>query len=153
MQFSKAKPQLSCLFFLLGVPAGPVWGLTWGGVVLLVMVGQLYCAPPRKPTPYSPLRTFGILTSKVKYGVGSPKFIWAPWAQLYSLAETPQPPPGLWIRIRTGSGFNRVSGSGSGSRREKMTHKSWQKFRNFMFWSAGCSLSRAEGFFCNLDVL
>ncbi len=26
-------------------------------------------------------------------------------------------------------------------------------FRNFMFWSAGCSLLRPEGFFCNLDVL
>jgi hypothetical protein len=25
--------------------------------------------------------------------------------------------------------------------------------RNFIFWSAGCSLLRAEGFFCNLDVL
>jgi len=33
--------------------------------------------------------------SKVKYGVLSPKFIWAPCAQLYSLAENPQasPPP------------------------------------------------------------
>jgi hypothetical protein len=29
-----------------------------------------------------------------------------------------------WLRIRIGSGFNRVSGSGSGSRRAKMTHKS-----------------------------
>jgi hypothetical protein len=29
---------------------------------------------------------------RVKYGVRSPKFIWAPCAQLYSLAETPQPP-------------------------------------------------------------
>ncbi len=28
-----------------------------------------------------------------KYGVRSPKFIWAPCAQLYSLAETTQPPP------------------------------------------------------------
>ncbi len=27
------------------------------------------------------------------YGVKSPKFIWAPCAQLYSLAKTPQPPP------------------------------------------------------------
>ncbi len=25
--------------------------------------------------------------------------------------------------------------------------------RNFMFWSAGCFLLRAEGFFCNLNVL
>jgi hypothetical protein len=30
---------------------------------------------------------------KVKYGVRSPKFIWAPCAQLYSLAETTHPPP------------------------------------------------------------
>ncbi len=29
----------------------------------------------------------------VKYGFISPKFIWAPCAQLYSLVETPQPPP------------------------------------------------------------
>ncbi len=29
----------------------------------------------------------------VKYGVRSPKFIWAPCAELYSLAETPQPLP------------------------------------------------------------
>jgi hypothetical protein len=29
----------------------------------------------------------------VKYGVRSPKLIWAPSAQLYSLAETPQHPP------------------------------------------------------------
>ncbi len=44
------------------------------------------------------------------------------------------------------------SESGSRSRRAKMTHKSRKKLRNFMFWSAGCSLLRAEGFFCNLDV-
>ena len=30
---------------------------------------------------------------QVKYGVRSPKTIWAPCAQLYSLAETLQPPP------------------------------------------------------------
>ncbi len=29
----------------------------------------------------------------VKYGVRSPKFIWAPCVQLYSLTETPQLPP------------------------------------------------------------
>ncbi len=35
----------------------------------------------------------------VKYGVRSPKFIWASCAQLYSLAETPQPPtPSFGIR-------------------------------------------------------
>ncbi len=45
------------------------------------------------------------------------------------------------------------SESGSGSRRAKMTHKRRRKkFRNFMFWSAGCSLLRAEGFFCHLNV-
>ncbi len=30
---------------------------------------------------------------QVKYGVRSPKFVWAPCAQQYSLAETPQPLP------------------------------------------------------------
>jgi hypothetical protein len=45
------------------------------------------------------------------------------------------------------------SESGSGSRRAKMTQKSRKKLRNFMFGSAGCSLLRAEGFFCNLDDL
>ncbi len=59
--------------------------------------------------------------------------------------------PGLRIRIRIGSGFNRVSGSGS--RRAKMTHKSRNFFLKFMFWSVGWPLLRAEGFFCNLDVL
>ncbi len=60
-----------------------------------------------------------------------------------------------------GSGFNWVSvsgfvfGTGSGFRRTKMTHKNRKKLRNFMYWSAGslCSLLRAEGFFCNMDVL
>jgi hypothetical protein len=37
---------------------------------------------------------------------------------------------------------------GSGFRRAKMTHKSRQKIKKFR-----CSLLRAEGFFCNLDVL
>jgi hypothetical protein len=40
-------------------------------------------------------------TSKVKYGVRSPRFIWASCAQLYSLAETPHPtPPRIWAHIR-----------------------------------------------------
>jgi hypothetical protein len=43
--------------------------------------------------------------------------------------------------------------SESGSREAKMTHKSRKKFRNFMFLSAECSLLRAEGFFCNFDIL
>jgi hypothetical protein len=34
-----------------------------------------------------------------------------------------------------------------------MTHKKRNKLRNLMFCSAGCSLLRAEGFFCSLDVL
>ncbi len=51
-----------------------------------------------------------------------------------------------------GSGFNRVSGSGSGSRRAKMTHKS-KFFFKIMFWSVGWLPLRAEGFFFNLDVL
>jgi hypothetical protein len=46
------------------------------------------------------------------------------------------------FRIRIGSGFSLVIRSGS--RRAKMT---------LMFWSAGCYLLSAEGFFCNLDVL
>jgi hypothetical protein len=44
-------------------------------------------------------------------------------------------------------------GSGSGSRRAKMTHKNRKQYRFFMFWSAGCSLLRAEGFSCSLGVL
>ncbi len=54
-------------------------------------------------------------------------------------------------RIWIGSRFNQVSGSWS--RWAKRTHKNIKKLRNFMFWSAGCSLLRAEGFFCRLDVL
>ncbi len=34
-----------------------------------------------------------------------------------------------------------------------MTHKNGKKFKNLMFWSAGCSLLSAEGFSCSLDVL
>jgi hypothetical protein len=49
------------------------------------------------------------------------------------------------IRIRIGFGF--------GSRRAKMTHKNKKKFKNVMFWSAGCSLLRAEGFSYSLNVL
>ncbi len=36
----------------------------------------------------------------VKYGVRSPKFNWASFAQLYSLAKAPQPPPRIWAHIR-----------------------------------------------------
>ncbi len=55
-----------------------------------------------------------------------------------------------------GSGSKSVdtdSESGSGSRRAKMTHKNGEKLRKFIFWSDGCSLLRAEGFFFSLDVL
>jgi hypothetical protein len=45
------------------------------------------------------------------------------------------------------------SKSGSGFRRAKITHKNRKKLRNFMFLSARCSLLRAEGFSCSLDVL
>ncbi len=45
------------------------------------------------------------------------------------------------------------SGSGSGSRRAKMTPKNRKKDRIFIFWSAGCSLLRAESFSCSLGVL
>ena len=71
---------------------------------------------------------------------------------------------GIRIWIQQGKNYHKQDfGSGSGqwirtvfgSRRAKMTHKSRKKLRNFMFWSAGCSLLRAEGFFStrNLDVL
>ncbi len=55
--------------------------------------------------------------------------------------------------MRIGSGFNEVSGSGSGSIRANMTHRIRKKLRNFLVWSAGCSLLRSEGFSCSLDVL
>jgi hypothetical protein len=42
--------------------------------------------------------------------------------------------------------FNRVPESGSGSRRAKMTYKNIKKLINFVFWRAGCSLFKAEGF-------
>jgi hypothetical protein len=68
---------------------------------------------------------------------------------------------GLYKRIQTmvldpdphGTALIRVAGSGSGSRRAKMTHKNRKKSRIFMFLSTECSLFRAEGFFCSLGVL
>ncbi len=44
------------------------------------------------------------------------------------------------------------SESGSVSRRAKMTNISTKKLKNIMFWSAGCSLLRVEGFFCSLKI-
>jgi len=68
--------------------------------------------------------------------------------------------PVFRIRIRIASGFNQVSGSQSGSeirnwirkQEAEMTHKNIKKSRN-MFWSAGCSPLRAEGFSWSLDVI
>ncbi len=40
----------------------------------------------------------------------------------------------------SGSTLIWVAGSGSGSRKAKMSHKKIKKERNFMFWNAGCSL-------------
>ncbi len=59
-------------------------------------------------------------------------------------------PTVLWIRIRIRSGFNRVSGSGS--RRAKWPTNIEKKLINYIFWNAGCSLPRAEGFSCCLDI-
>ncbi len=48
------------------------------------------------------------MRTKVKYVVRSPKFIWAPCAQLYSLAETLQPPtPAFWAHLRGPIGQSR----------------------------------------------
>ncbi len=55
--------------------------------------------------------------------------------------------PVLWIRnqIWIGSGFS-VPGSGQiRSQEGRNDRKIWKKFINFIFWSAGCSLLRAEG--------
>ncbi len=38
-------------------------------------------------------------------------------------------------------------------KRARLTHKNRKKLRNFMFWSAECSLVRTEGFSIGLDVL
>ncbi len=55
--------------------------------------------------------------------------------------------------------FNRLDsdphwecGSGSWSRRPKMTNKNWKKCKNFMFWRAGCSLFDGWRLLCSLDV-
>ncbi len=61
----------------------------------------------------------------------------------------------------SGSALIWVAGSGSAFKlrirmrikRVKMTHKNRKKCRIFMFWSAGCSLLRAESFSCSLGVL
>ena len=40
----------------------------------------------------------------------------------------------------------------SGSRRAKITHTNRKKLIYSIFWSAGCSFFRAEGFSCSLEV-
>ncbi len=52
------------------------------------------------------------------------------------------------IRIRNGSEFNQVSGSGF------RIHKNRKKLENLMCWSAGCSLCSLDVIYCNfLDQL
>ncbi len=56
------------------------------------------------------------------------------------------------IRVSISS-VNSYPDSVYGSRRAKMAHKNREKkLGNFMLWSAGCSLSRAEGFFWGLGI-
>ncbi len=62
------------------------------------------------------------------------------------------------FRIRIRIDFGRLDPDphwecGAESSRTTRTHKNRKKFRNFFFWSAGCSLLRGEGFWCCLDVL
>ncbi len=68
-----------------------------------------------------------------------------------------------WIRIRIGSGLDLDSigpvdpdpnsESGSESRRAKMTHKRRNFFVKVHVLKCYKPLLRAEGFFCNLDIL
>ncbi len=48
--------------------------------------------------------------------------------------------------------LDRESGSGSRKTKNDPQHKHRKKFINFIFWSAGCSFLRAEGFSCSLDI-
>jgi hypothetical protein len=67
------------------------WPLSCVHLVMMVFSAQL------APTPFHSI-------SQVKYDVRSPKVIWAPCAQLYSLAKTPQPPsPCNWAHIYEGA--------------------------------------------------
>ncbi len=69
--------------------------------------------------------------------------------QIWNLKSSVSDPDPDWRQIQSGqwNGFP-DSESGSGSRRAKITHKNWKKF-----WSAGCSLLRADGFSWSLEVL
>jgi hypothetical protein len=55
------------------------------------------------------------------------------------------------MKSGSGSRFNGVPRSGSRSRKAKNDPK--KKLINFIFASGGCSLLRAEGFSCSLNVL
>ncbi len=61
-----------------------------------------YMVCGRNPPPRHLGTALGV-TPQVKYGVRSPKFFWAPCAQLYSLAETPHPPPPAFVLIYEGA--------------------------------------------------
>ncbi len=55
-------------------------------------------------------------------------------------------PDAVWIRIQSGQWIRiRIQEDKNDSQKKK-------KLRNFSFWSAGCSVLRAEGFSCSLDV-
>jgi hypothetical protein len=60
---------------------------------LLVDVAAVHGVQVHVPFVQGSERRLSHLQPQVKYGVRSPNFIWAPCAQLYSLAETPQPSP------------------------------------------------------------
>ncbi len=65
------------------------------------------------------------------------------------LHQDPLTQPVLWI----GSGLDPDS-TGSlypDPGGQKITQKNWKQLINFIFWSAGCSLLRAEDFSCSLD--
>ncbi len=65
---------------------------------------------------------------------------------LATLLDSQAPVLWIWIRIRIGSRFNGVPGSGS--RRAKMTHKHRKKLINFIFLSAGS----LDVLFCGLKT-
>ncbi len=67
----------------------------------------------------------------------------------------------IWVPDPHGSALIWVAGSGSGSafklririQEGKNDTQKRKKSRIFMFWSAGCSLLRADGFTCSLGAL